>query len=201
MSGAVPEGAGTAEGTGAGSENGGGESNYTPPATQADLDRIIQERLSRHDKKYADYEDLKSKASEYDKYKESSKTEQQKAIDAARAEGAQEVTGKFTARIVNADIRATAATLGFSDPQDAIALFGDISKVEITDDGPDGKAIKDRLEEIAKDKPYLLKASTGTKVATRPKPAKGEESEADNKPGKSRAAAALRQLGAARRGE
>ena len=201
MSGAGTEGASTTETSGAGTESGGGEATYTPPATQADLDRIIQDRLARHDKKYADYEDLKTKATEYDKYKESSKTEQQKAIDAARAEGAQEVTGRFTARIVNADIRATAATLGFSDPQDAIALFGDISKVEITDDGPDGKAIRERLEEIAKDKPYLLKTSTGPKVATKPKPVKGEESEADKKPGKSRAAAALRQLGAARRGE
>lgn len=201
MTGAAPEGAATTEDSGTGAENAGGESNYTPPATQADLDRIIQDRLSRHDKKYGDYDDLKSKAAEYDKYKESSKTEQQKAIDAARAEGAQEVTGKFTTRIVNADIRATAATLGFSDPQDAIALFGDISKVEITDDGPDAKAIKARLDEIAKDKPYLLKTTTGPKVVTKPKPVKGEESDADNKPGKSKAAAALRQLGAARRGE
>ncbi len=80
-----------------------------PPGDQADLDRIIQDRLKRA--KPADYDDLKSKAAEYDKYKESSKTEQQKAIEAARAEGAQEVTGKFTTRIVNADIRATAATL------------------------------------------------------------------------------------------
>ncbi|MNI02141.1 hypothetical protein D3C73_550050 [compost metagenome] len=198
MTGAAPEGTATLEGTGEGTE-GGGESTYTPPATQADLDRIIQDRLKRA--KPADYDDLKSKAAEYDKYKESSKTEQQKAIEAARAEGAQEVTGKFTTRIVNADIRATAATLGFSDPQDAIALFGDISKVEITDDGPDAKAIKERLDEIAKDKPYLLKTTTGPKVVTKPKPVKGEESDADNKPGKSKAAAALRQLGAARRGE
>ncbi|MGF4045732.1 hypothetical protein ACX800_09980 [Paenarthrobacter nitroguajacolicus] len=198
MTGAAPEGTATLEGTGEGAE-GGGESTYTPPATQADLDRIIQDRLKRA--KPADYDDLKSKAAEYDKYKESSKTEQQKAIEAARAEGAQEVTGKFTTRIVNADIRATAATLGFSDPQDAIALFGDISKVEITDDGPDAKAIKARLDEIAKDKPYLLKTTTGPKVVTKPKPVKGEESDADNKPGKSKAAAALRQLGAARRGE
>lgn len=198
MTGAAPEGAETTEGTGEGTE-GGGESTYTPPATQADLDRIIQDRLKRA--KPADYEDLKAKAAEYDKYKESSKTEQQKAIDAARAEGAQEVTGKFTTRIVNADIRATAATLGFSDPQDAIALFGDISRVDITDDGPDAKAIKARLDEIAKEKPYLLKTTTGPKVATKPKPVKGEESDADIKPGKSKAAAALRQLGAARRGE
>lgn len=188
-----------AEGTGTGAEGGQQESTYTPPATQADLDRIIQDRLSRHDKKYADYDDLKNKAAEYDKYKEDSKSEQQKAIDAAKAEGANEVTGKFTARIVNADIRATAAALGFADPKDAIALFGDISKVEITDDGPDAKAITTRLEEIAKDKPYLLKDAAPKPPRTRPKPAAGE-SDSDSKPsGKGRAAAALRQLGTARK--
>lgn len=191
-----------AEGTGSGAEGGQQESTYTPPATQADLDRIIQDRLSRHDKKYADYDSLKAKATEYDQYKESSKTDQQKAIDAARTEGADEVTGKFTTRIVNAEIRATAATLGFADAKDAIALFGDISKVEITEDGPDGKAITTRLEEIAKDKPYLLKGTVPKTPRQRPKPAEGERSEDDSKPaGKGRAAAALRQLGTARKNQ
>jgi hypothetical protein len=176
-----------------------GESNFTPPATQADLDRIIQDRLARERKNFADYEDLKAKATEYDKFKESSKTEQQKAIDAAKLEGANEVTGKFTTRIVNAEIKATAATLGFADPKDAIALYGDISKVEIQEDGPDAKAIKERLEEISKEKPYLLKGDTSTKVATRPKARTGSESTETTKPaGKSRAAAALREFSGVR---
>lgn len=175
------------------------ESTYTPPATQADLDRIIQDRLSRHDKKYADYDTLKAKAAEADNLAEANKTEQQKAIDAAREEGANEVTGKFTTKLVNADIRATAAALGFSDPKDAIALYGDISEVEIGEDGPDGAAIKARLEEIAREKPYLLK-TPGSKPARRPSPARGDESDvAPSGTGKGKAASALRQLGAARK--
>ena len=60
---------------------------YTPPATQADLDRIIAERLGRERSKFADYDDLKTKASEFDKLEEANKTELQKAIDrAAQAE-------------------------------------------------------------------------------------------------------------------
>lgn len=35
-------------------------STYTPPATQADLDRIIEGRLSRERAKYADYDQLKA---------------------------------------------------------------------------------------------------------------------------------------------
>lgn len=43
-----------------------GGSTYTPPATQADLDRIIENRLQRdresRDKKYSDYDQLKQQA-------------------------------------------------------------------------------------------------------------------------------------------
>jgi len=173
------------------------ESAFTPPASQADLDRIIQERVARERNKFADYDTLKAKATEYDQFKESSKTEQQKAIDAAKAEGANEVTGKLTTRIVNAEIKATAAALGFSDPGDAIALFGDISAVKIEDDGPDAEAIKSRLADIAEKKPYLLKESAPKPPATRPKPKRGSETEP--KPsGKSRAAAALREFSGSR---
>lgn len=171
------------------------EATYTPPASQAELDRIINTAVGRTHKKYEDYDTLKAKAAEYDQFKESSKTEQQKAIDAAKAEGANEVTGKFTTRIVNAEIKATAAALGFSDPGDAVALFGDISSVQITDDGPDAEAIKTKLADIAKNKPYLLKGDNAPRVATRPKPKSGSESTETNKPaGKSRAAAALREF-------
>lgn len=172
---------------------------FTPPATQEDFDRIIQDRIARERNKFADYDELKTKAAEYDQFKESSKSEQQKAIDAARAEGANEVAGKFTTRIVNAEIKATAASLGFSDPGDAIALFGDISKVEIGDDGPDAEAIKKRLGDIAASKPYLLKAETGPKVRTRPTPKRGsDETETPKSSGKSRAAAALREFSGSR---
>src|SRR5690625_5253852 len=41
---------------------GGQSGNYTPPATQADLDRIIADPISRERAKYAEYDDLKSAA-------------------------------------------------------------------------------------------------------------------------------------------
>lgn len=37
-----------------------GGSTYTPPATQADLDRIVENRLQRERAKYADYEQYKA---------------------------------------------------------------------------------------------------------------------------------------------
>lgn len=64
-------------------ENQGGQSGtYTPPASQADLDRIIADRLSRERAKFADYDDLKTKASKYDQVTEAQKTAEQKAAEA-----------------------------------------------------------------------------------------------------------------------
>jgi hypothetical protein len=56
---------------------------FTPPATQADLDRIISERLGRERAKFADYDDVKAKAAEFDKIAEGQKTEAQKAAERA----------------------------------------------------------------------------------------------------------------------
>lgn len=172
---------------------------FTPIQSQEDFDRRIQDRIARERAKYSDYDALKAAAGEFEQFKEASKTEQQKAIDAAKSEGAQEVAGKFTKRIVNAEIKATAAALGFADPGDAIALFGDISKVKVEDDGPDADAIKSRLTDIATNKPYLIKGEAGPSRATRPKPKAGHASDDSNKPtGKSRAAAALREFSGTR---
>ena len=58
---------------------------YTPPASQADLDRIVESRLARERQKYADYDDLKAKATKFDEAEQSNKTELQKALEAAAA--------------------------------------------------------------------------------------------------------------------
>lgn len=58
---------------------------YTPPATQEDLNRIIAERVARERTKYADYEDLKGKAAKYAELEESQKSELQKQSERAAA--------------------------------------------------------------------------------------------------------------------
>ena len=39
-----------------------GESTYTPPATQEDLNRIVQNRVRKVEAKYADYDQIKAEA-------------------------------------------------------------------------------------------------------------------------------------------
>lgn len=68
-------------------ENGGqqkteeGAPEFKAITSQADLDKLIGERLARERSKFADYEDLKAKAAKVDAAEEASKTEAQKLAD------------------------------------------------------------------------------------------------------------------------
>ena len=51
--------------------------------TQAELDKIVADRLTRERQKYAGFDELKKKAAKFDELEESSKTELQKATEKA----------------------------------------------------------------------------------------------------------------------
>jgi len=59
---------GDTENTAAAGEANGQQSEFKAPATQADLDRIIQDRVARVKAGYADYDDLKAKAGQVDTF-------------------------------------------------------------------------------------------------------------------------------------
>ncbi len=59
----------------------GGKSGWTPPASQDEFNRIITERVARERAKFAGFDDLKTKASEYDKLQEANKTELEKLTE------------------------------------------------------------------------------------------------------------------------
>lgn len=71
-------------------------SDFTPISSQADLDRIIGDRVSRTKAKFADYDDLKAKASRFDEL------EQAKLGEVERERAAREA----------AEAREAAATAG-----------------------------------------------------------------------------------------
>lgn len=64
----------------AGTSTDGGKA-YAPPATQADLDAIIKDRVARERAKFADYADLKSKAARLDTIEQANKTEAEKTAE------------------------------------------------------------------------------------------------------------------------
>lgn len=60
-------------------------SGFTPPATQAELNKIIADRVARERAKFGDYGDLKQKAAKFDELDQASKTEQERLTERATA--------------------------------------------------------------------------------------------------------------------
>lgn len=198
----------TLDGDGASGGGDGGDGNdgggYTPPATQADLDRIINGATAKVHKRYEGYDDFKAKAAKWDEYEANAGGGNgggdQAAIEAARnegkAEGEQSTAARYQRRLVSTEAKSIAASLGFNDPADALAVI-DPEKLPIKDDEPDTDEIKKLVEELAEKKPYLV--GKGTQPRRRPQPRPGEQQQNDTAKG-GKASAALRQLAASRKG-
>lgn len=73
------------EDTGAAAPEQTQETGWVPPASQADLDRIISDRVARERAKFADYDDLKAAAGRLAEIEEANKTELDKALEKAAA--------------------------------------------------------------------------------------------------------------------
>ncbi|HLR97048.1 MAG TPA: hypothetical protein VK053_21180 [Jiangellaceae bacterium] len=98
---------------------GGQSGNYTPPATQADLDRIIADRISRERAKYADYDELKSAAERLAEIEEANKTEAEK-----QAERLAELQAKVTEYETRDQINAWKAEVSNETGVPVAALAG-----------------------------------------------------------------------------
>ena len=61
----------------------GGNSGFTPPASQEEFNQIIEKRLERERAKFGDYDDLKAKAAKLSEIEESNKSEIEKAQEKA----------------------------------------------------------------------------------------------------------------------
>jgi hypothetical protein len=61
------------------------QSEFKPITSQEELNKLIGERIGKVKSQFADYEDLKTKASEFDKIAEAQKSELQKAQERADA--------------------------------------------------------------------------------------------------------------------
>ncbi len=77
--------------------------------SQADVDRMIADRLAREQKKYADYGDLKAAKEELDKLKDGQKSELEKA-NAAR-EKAEAKVKEFEAKVKQMELNALKSKL------------------------------------------------------------------------------------------
>lgn len=128
--------------------------SFRPPQSPAELNELIQARIERERAKFAD---AVAKAAEYDKLKESEKTETQRLSDSlAEAERRrQDVESELQRVRLDRAIETKALALGFVDPEAATKLV-DRDAVTVGDDGkPDAAAVESALKSLLDDKPYL----------------------------------------------
>lgn len=81
------------------------EESFKAPATQEELDRIIQGRLDRERKKIpTDYEELKAKAQKFTELEEANKTEAEKVQ--ARLDAAEKRAAELESKALRAEVAA-----------------------------------------------------------------------------------------------
>lgn len=129
--------------------------------TQADLDRLIADRLKREKQKYADYGELKRKAEKLETLEAEQLTEQeklQKQVQELEGKLEKSDAEKLLTKRQNA-ILQEAAKANFTDPGDAFVQLMHEESVTIEDGKVTGAA--EAVKQLAEAKPYLLKQSTG----------------------------------------
>lgn len=147
--------------------------------TQEQVNALLADQKRKVQGQYQDYGDLKAKAQAHDKAIEAARTDQEKAVEAAKNEGRTEARTEANVRLVSAEARALAAEAKFRNPILAVRAL-DLSGVKVNDDGSvDAAAIKTALKELSDAEPYLLDDGKGG----RPRPDNGQgRTGGDSKP-------------------
>lgn len=129
--------------------------------TQADVDSLIADRLSRERdkvaKQYNDYDDLKAGAAEWQKHQDAQKGELEKLqeqLEEVQRERDDALQRRQDTLIQSAFVTAASAH-NVTHPADAYNL-ADLSKVRIDDDGK-VTGVKDQVEALVKDGRLPLK--------------------------------------------
>lgn len=145
---------GSGDDAGAGGQGDGGSGDRT--FSQAEVDRIVQERVARvKNTPPADYDDLKTKAAEFDKIEAANKSELEKERErAAKLERDAAAATELVQRTrVESAIVAEAAKRG-ADTDIAVSAI-DRSSIEFDNDG-NPTNVADVVESLLKAKPFLV---------------------------------------------
>jgi len=127
--------------------------------SQADVDRIVRERLKRESQKYEGYDEFKTKASELDAIRDGEKTELEKARERAEVLERETAEAKTLAResLLRAAVVAEAATRKVVDPEATVLLL-DRSSLEYDENGAPTN-VASAMDSLLEAKPYLLGGS------------------------------------------
>lgn len=105
--------------------------------TQAELDRIVGQRLAEERSKYADFDAFKAKATKFDEIDAASKTEVERLtqqLAAAQAQ-AQVATEQSRATLRRAALMSEASKAQAVDPDVVLALLASDDTIAVADDG------------------------------------------------------------------
>lgn len=119
---------------------------------------LIAEREQR---KAADAKAAKLE-SELEKFRQQSMTEQEKAIEKAKADGRNEAAQELGLRLAESEVRVVAANK-LNDPQDAVNMLGELDRFLTKDGTVDNKAIASAIDALIAAKPYLAIPQNGPK--------------------------------------
>ena len=140
-----------------------GEEEQGKTFSQADLDRIVAERLTREKAKFADYDDFKTKAAKFDESQAAAMTEQEKLkadLEAAKAEG-QKATTTANQRLISAELRVAASSAGIpADRIAAVLKLADTAGVTIDESG-NVTGATDAIKACVKANEFLLAGVQG----------------------------------------
>lgn len=109
--------------------------------TQADVDRIVADRVARVNAKFADYSDLKKRAA-------AAMTEQERAVAEAEQRGRTAALTESGARLARLEFRAAAAGRVDADTLNAYLEDVDLKRFIREDGEPDTKAIEARIAKL-----------------------------------------------------
>ena len=143
-----------------GTENTEGTDDATSTDDLGDkgADALRKEREARR-KADAEVRRLRAAEQELTALREQGATAQERAIAEARREAAAEATTAANERILRAEARAIAGSLQFHDPAQAVRLL-DLGSHLVSDQGDvDDDAVRGLLNDLAKESPYLVKAT------------------------------------------
>jgi hypothetical protein len=122
---------------------------YTPPASQADLDRIVEQRLARERQKYADYDTIKQRAEAYDALELDLSSETEKAVKAAQDEARKAALAEANPRAVRAEFKAEAKGVLTKEQLDALLDDLDLSKYLTAGGDVDEEKIAKKIQAFA----------------------------------------------------
>lgn len=109
-----------------------GDKEFTPITSQADLDKLLETRLNRERARFADYDQVKEKANQFDALSAASQTDLERTASEARETARRETLAQAVPQLVRAEFKAAAK--GVLNQSQLEALLEDLDLMKYADD-------------------------------------------------------------------